>query len=43
MTMRFSIKYLCALAALVLLAAAPLAQNRLVIDVSKVKRSQSTS
>ncbi len=43
MTMRFSIKHLCALAALGLLAAAPLAQNRLVIDVSKVKRSQSTS
>jgi len=43
MTMRFSIKRLCALAVLVLSAAAPLAQNRLVIDVSKVKRPQSTS
>lgn len=43
MTMRFSIKCLCALAVLVLSAAAPLAQNRLVIDVSKVQRPQSTS
>jgi hypothetical protein len=43
MTMRFSIKHLCALAVLVLWAVAPLAQNRLVIDVSKVKRSKSTS
>ncbi|TDJ20185.1 MAG: hypothetical protein E2O65_02570 [Gammaproteobacteria bacterium] len=38
-----SIKCLCALAVLVLSAAAPLAQNRLVIDVSKVNRPQSTS
>jgi hypothetical protein len=43
MTMRFSIKCLCALAGLVLSAAAPLAQNRLIIDVSKVKRPQSAS
>jgi hypothetical protein len=43
MTMRFSIKCLCALAVLVLSAAAPLAQSRLVIDVSKVKRPQTTS
>ncbi len=43
MTMRFSVKHLCVLAGLVLSAAAPLAQNRLVIDVSKVKRPQSTS
>ena len=43
MTMRFSFKRLCALAILVFSAAAPLAQNRLVIDVSKVKRPQSTS
>jgi hypothetical protein len=41
--MRFSFKRLCALAILVFSAAAPLAQNRLVIDVSKVKRPQSTS
>ena len=41
--MGFSFKRLCALAVLVLSAAAPLAQNRLVIDVSKVKRPQSTS
>ena len=43
MTMRSSVKRLCVLAVLVLSAAAPLAQNRLVIDVSKVKRPQSTS
>ncbi len=41
--MRFSFKRRCALAILVFSAAAPLAQNRLVIDVSKVKRPQSTS
>ncbi len=43
MTMRFSIKCPCALAVLVLSVAAPLAQSRLVIDVSKVKRPQTTS
>ncbi len=43
MTMRFSIKCPCALAVLVLSVAAPLAQNRLVIDVSKVNRPQSRS
>ncbi len=43
MKIRLYIKPQCAHALLVLNAAAPQAQNRLVIDVSKAKRPQSTS
>jgi hypothetical protein len=41
--MQFFIRYSWALAILVFSMAAPLAQNRLIIDVSKVNRPQSTS
>ena len=43
MTARFPTKYLIAFAALVLTAAAPLAQERLVINVGKSNRSASSS
>ncbi len=43
MTARFPIKYLIAFAALVLTAVAPLAQERLVINVGKPNRSASSS
>ena len=43
MNARFPIKRLFTLAALLLTASAPLAEQRLVIDVSKSKRSASSS
>lgn len=43
MTARFPIKYLIAFAALLLTAVAPLAQERLVINVGKSNRSASSS
>ena len=43
MSTRFSSKCLCVLAMLTFAMAAPLAQDRLIINVSKAKRPQSTS
>ena len=43
MTARFPVKYMIALAVLALTAVAPHAQERLVIDVGKSKRSASSS
>jgi len=43
MNMQISIKCFWTLAVLALATAAPLAENRLIIDVSKVKRPQSSS